>query len=63
MIQISPQQARNRRCGEELDVLATIVAAMKAGLALEAGDIRLDCDPVARFEGCDGGMDREDDPC
>lgn len=49
MIDISSQQAVERRRGEKLDVFTPVVAAREAGFAGVADDVRLDGYAVAGF--------------
>lgn len=60
VFEVAAQKSSNRRCGEELDALAAIVAAGQAGLAFVADDVGFDGNAVAGFERRDGRVDGED---
>jgi len=61
VVNVAPQQARDRRRGAEGDGLAAVVSAREAGLAGVADDVGLDGDAVANFEGGDGGVRGDDE--
>jgi hypothetical protein len=57
--EVAAQETCDGRRGEELHLLAAVVAARETRLALVADDVWLDGDAVADFEGGDGGMHSE----
>lgn len=60
VVYVPAEETGDGRSAEEKDVLASVVAAGKAGLAGVAGDVWLNGDAVTRLEVLDGGVDGND---
>ena len=60
MIDIAAKKTMNRRCGHELHIQATVIAAGQARLALIADSGRLHSNPISYFERLYRGMNRQD---
>ena len=50
VVDISAEQARYGRGGQEFDFFATVISACEARLAFVADDVGFNCDSVADFE-------------
>lgn len=57
MVDVSAEQTWNRRSGQELDLLASVISASQAWLAFVADNIGFDSHSVSDCEGFDRGMD------
>ena len=63
MNDVAPEQAIDRRGGEEAHASAAVVASREARVAGPADDVRLDGHAVARLKGCDGRVGCQNDAC